>query len=122
MARVIVGALPATAPPQSALAAAAAFHAETMPRVLAALTAGSEPLTLVFAPADHTHDGWRLAAVQGLAREHAPTRVNAVASADPAAIAAASTWLDSAAGVTGQLLPLDSHGAGDVISSVREQG
>ena len=112
MRRFAVGALP-----EPALAAAAAFHAQILPRVLAALDHDGGSLTLVFAPADHTHGAWRLAAIQGLAREHAPVRVNAVASEDGAAIAAACTWLESAAGVTGQLLSLDSHGAGAVIAS-----
>jgi hypothetical protein len=48
----------------------------------------------VFPAADHSHRGWRLAAVQGLAREHAPRRVNAVASDDEAAIAAAARYLE----------------------------
>jgi len=103
--------------PESALAAAARFHAEVLPRAQAALIGGADPLTLVFAPADHTHRAWRLAAVQALAREHAPRRVNALASADPAAIDSARRWLESAPGVTGQLLPLDSHGAGTVVTS-----
>ena len=62
------------------------------------------------------HRGWRLAAVQGLAREHAPLRVNALASDDELAIAAAHAYLASADGVTGQYLPLDSHGAGEVVA------
>ncbi|MBU6267990.1 MAG: hypothetical protein KGN34_10645 [Sphingomonadales bacterium] len=107
--------LPVGALPESPLAAAAAFHAEALPRALALLAHGATPLTLVFAPADHTHRAWRLAAVQALAREHAPRRVNAVASADPAAIDAACRWLEAAPGITGQLLPLDSHGAGTVV-------
>ena len=101
--------------PEPALAAAAAFHGAVLPGIRAALAAGTAPLTLVFAPADHTHRGWRLAAIQALAREYAPLRINAVAAADPAAIAAACAYLAAADGVTGQLLPLDSQGASDVI-------
>jgi hypothetical protein len=101
--------------PQEALAAAARFHAEVLPRVLDALGEGGD-LVLVFAPADHTHRGWRLAVVQQLARDHAPLRVNALAADDEAAIAAAARYLASAEGVTGQLLPLDGVGAGDVLS------
>ena len=59
---------------------------------------------LVFAPADHTHRGWRLAAVQELARAAAPLRVNGVAGDDDAAIAAADRLPRRAPGVTGQLL------------------
>ncbi len=70
---------------------------------------------IVFPPADHTHSGWRLAAVQQLARDLAPLRVNAVASADEAAIAAAARYLTQAPGLTGQVLVLDDTGAGPVI-------
>ncbi|MFM5948982.1 MAG: Rossmann fold domain-containing protein [Novosphingobium sp.] len=96
-------------------AAAAVFHREWLGRAQAALN--GDDVALVFAPADHTHSGWRLAAVQMLAREHAPRRVNAVASADPAGIAAALEYLGAADGITGQYLPLDSAGAGAVVST-----
>ena len=45
-------------------------------------------LLLVFAPADHTHRGWRAAVVAALARKHVPARVNAAASNDAAATTA----------------------------------
>ena len=99
------------------LQAAADFHARLLPGVEAALGGGADPLTLVFLPAGYEHRGWRLAAVQGLARRFAPSRVNAVETDDPAAIAAAARWLAEAGGVTGQLLPLDGNGAGEVLSS-----
>jgi hypothetical protein len=76
-----------------------------------------EDLVLIFPPADHTHRGWRLAAVQSLARDHAPLRVNALASDDPAAIESALTYLEQAEGLTGQYLTLDSLGAGTVLNS-----
>ena len=77
---------------------------------------GSAPsLTVIFAAADHTHRGWRLAAVQALAREHAPARVNAVAGGNATSIAAALAYLDAADGVTGQYLVLDDLGAGPVV-------
>jgi hypothetical protein len=101
--------------PGDALAAATRFHAEVLPKVLAELERG-ETLTLVFAPADHTHRAWRLAAVQGLAREFAPLRVNALAAEHEPAIAAALAYLETAQGVTGQLLRLDGNGAGEVLS------
>jgi hypothetical protein len=100
--------------PEEPLAAAGWFHAEVLPRVRAALVAGGD-LVLVFGPADHTHRDWRIGAVRGLAREHAPARVNAVASGDEVAIAATVRYLDRAPGVTGQLLPLDGTGAGAVL-------
>ena len=100
--------------PDQPSAAAARFHGHWLAQA-EALAAGGD-VSLVFAPADHTHSGWRLAAVQTLAREHAPRRVNAVASGDPAAIAAALDYLAAAPGVTGQYLPLDSAGVGIVVS------
>jgi hypothetical protein len=109
MASLRVGALP-----DDALAAATEFHAKVLPQVGGAL-AGVTSLTLVFPPADHTHRAWRLAAVQSLAREHAPIRINAVACDDEVAIAAASAYLAGAEGVTGQYLPLDGAGAGVVV-------
>lgn len=97
MALVRVGALP-----DEPLCAAARFHADILPQ----LAPTDAALTLVFAAADHTHRGWRLAVVQGLARRWAPARVNAVASGDEDAILAADTYLEQAPGVTGQYLPL----------------
>lgn len=91
-------------------AAAAAFHRAWLEKAQALLAAGGN-LALVFAPADHSHAGWRLAAVQMLAREAAPLRVNAIASDDARAIAAALTYLAAADGITGQYLPLDGAGA-----------
>jgi hypothetical protein len=100
---VRVGALPA-----EPLKAAAQFYAEVLPRVEAE---SRDDCTLVFPPADHTHRAWRLAAVQELAREYAPRRVNGLVSDDEVAITAAERYLASAPGVTGQLLALDGHGA-----------
>lgn len=96
-------------------AAAAAFHRDFLPRAAALLQGGAPCLTLVFAAADHTHRGWRLAAVQTLAREHTPARVNAIAGGGAPAIAAAQAYLEAADGVTGQYLPLDDAGAGLVV-------
>lgn len=107
MALLRVGGLP-----PGALEAAARFYANVLPQIVAP----ADDLVLVFAPADHTHRGWRLAAVQQLARDHAPARVNAVASDDEAAIAAAAAWLAAAPGVTGQYLPLDGNGAQALLS------
>lgn len=92
------------------LAAAATFHGEWAARL--AVWPGADDLVLVWPPADHAHHGWRLAAVQLLARRLAPRRVNAVAGDDAAAIAAAADYLGRAPGLTGQLLPLDPAGAG----------
>ena len=96
-------------------AAAAVFHREVLPRAAVLLANGAECLTLVFTGADHTHRGWRLAALQILAREHAPARVNALAGGNAAAQAAALAYLSAADGLTGQYLPLDDVGAAPVV-------
>ncbi|WP_239000608.1 Rossmann fold domain-containing protein [Novosphingobium pentaromativorans] len=101
--------------PEEPLAAAADFHARLLPGIEAALRGGADPLTIVFLPAGHAHRGWRLAAIQSLARTFAPSRVNAVESDGEAEIAAALDWLGDAAGVTGQILTLDGTGAGPVL-------
>jgi hypothetical protein len=100
--------------PDDALAASAAYNADVLPRVLGALEA-APALTIVFAPAPHDHQAWRLAAVQTLARACAPRRINAVASADEAAISATLAYIAAAPGLTGQLFALDGAGAGPVI-------
>ena len=104
-----VGALP-----DEPLAAAARFHADVLPLVLAEMEAG-EDLVLVFGAAGHVHRDWRLSAVRGLARRFAPARVNAVAGEDGPAIEAAIAYIDRAPGVTGQLLPVDGTGAGPML-------
>ena len=99
--------------PDAPSAAANAFY-QQIGALLASPSRG-ENLTLMFEAADHTHTGWRLAAIQSLAREQAPQRVNAIAGGHAAAVAAALAYLDAADGVTGQYLPLDDRGAGFVI-------
>ena len=98
--------------PEAALAAAARFHVEVLPEAVASLTESPSHLTLIFPPADHSHHSWRLAAIQSLAREFAPVRVNALVGDSDKAIGAALAYLQTAAGVTGQLLELDDTGAG----------
>ena len=66
-----------------------------------------EDIALVFQPAPYHHRGWRLAAVQDLAREAAPRRVNGIVGADEQAIAATLAWLEQAPGVTGHLLSVE---------------
>jgi hypothetical protein len=101
--------------PDDPLAASATFHGRELPRIIAAMAGTRDPLTLVFEPASHAHRGWRLAAVQSLARARKPRRVNAVEAVDEGSIRAAERYLEAADGVTGQLLPLDGHGAGPVV-------
>ena len=92
--------------PETPLDAAAAFFAEHVPAARVAL-ADASLLVLAFPAAGHEHRGWRLAAVQELAREAAPRRVNALAGGDDAAIAHAVAYLAAAPGVSGQLLAVD---------------
>lgn len=101
--------------PEDSLAAAAAFHGDVLARLSKSLDAQPPCLTIVFPKADHAHRAWRLAAVQGLARRYAPLRVNAVASDDEIAVEAGVRYLEAAEGVTGQYLPLDGKGAGQVL-------
>ena len=95
--------------------AAAEFHREFLPHAQSVLRGSATCLTLLFADGDHTHRAWRLAAVQALAREHAPARVNGLSGGSKPAIAAALAYLEAAEGVTGQYLPLDDAGAGPVV-------
>jgi hypothetical protein len=91
--------------PRAALDAAEAFYEAWMPQARAACRA--DDTAIVFPSAPYDHRGWRLSAVQDLAREAAPRRVNGIAGDDNEAIAAALHWLASAPGVTGQLLAVD---------------
>lgn len=100
--------------PDDALDAASAFHTEVLPRLRALPDA---VITCVFPEAGHGHADWRRAAIQSLARELAPRRINGIASDDEAAIAAAEAYLGAADGVTGQYLPLDGQGASNPIAS-----
>ncbi|NBC36482.1 hypothetical protein GTZ99_07930 [Novosphingobium sp. FSY-8] len=102
--------------PEDPLGAAAHFHSVVAPALVGVSRHLPRDLMLVLPPADHTHRAWRLAAIQALARELAPQRVNAVESDDTAAIAAAHAWLEAAPGITGQVFPLDGQGAGPVIA------
>lgn len=92
---------------QAPLDASAQFHSHWLPRIGETLVGRpGEDLALVFAPADYTHRAWCLAAVQELARAHAPCRINAVSGSSEAQVATALAYLDSAPGVTGQYLVL----------------
>ncbi len=105
--------------PERPVEASTEFHARALPEALAALAGSPAHLALLFDSADPAHRGWRLAAVQGLARERAPLRVNGLVGDDEAAIAAAMRYLEQAECVTGQLLAIDGNGAGEVLSSTQ---
>lgn len=96
-------------------AAAAQFYSQHLSLIVAQLAAVQEPLTILFPQTDYTHAAWRLAAVQTLARQAAPQRVNAVAGGGQAARQAAVRYLAAADGVTGQVLQLDDAGAAAVV-------
>ena len=104
MRLIHVGALPA-----SALEAATEFHARVLPKVLALLRppGGGEDIVLAFPSASYDHRGWRLAAVQDLARAAAPLRVNGLMGDEDAALADTLAFLADAPGITGQLLAVD---------------
>lgn len=93
--------------PDGAIEAAAQFYADYLTQVLAALTQPLDSLVVQLPPAGQEHLGWRRAAVQNLARAHAPVRVNFVSGADLAETDRACAWIEGAPGVTGQLFALD---------------
>ena len=93
--------------PEASIDAAREFYRRSVPRVrelLARDWGPYESITLILPPADHAHRAWRIAIVQELAREGAPTRINAVAGDSQAAIDEVTAYLRGAPGITGQLL------------------
>jgi hypothetical protein len=95
--------------PDAPLAAAGVFHQHWLPHVQTLLE--QDDVLLAMAAADHTHREWRQAIAAGLARAHAPRRLNIVAGSG-LAVEAAAAYLAAAPGVTGQYLELDGEGAG----------
>ena len=91
--------------PEAALDAAAAFHAEWLPKAREVLGTVDQ-LVLSFPTESYDHRGWRLAAVQDLARAAAPKRVNGIVGDEETALDETVAWLATAPGVTGQLLAL----------------
>ena len=66
-------------------------------------------VVMLFDPADHTHLHWRKAAVEELAREAAPCRVNGAVGGSSGDMKALCEYLDNAPGVTGQLFRMDGN-------------
>lgn len=95
--------------PDAALDAAAEFHRTHLPMIRARLAANPESLVLIFSRSEDDHRGWRLSAVQQIAREAAPGRVNAIAGGDDAGLAAALQWIAHSPGITGQLFALSGN-------------
>ncbi|WP_114521912.1 Rossmann fold domain-containing protein [Altererythrobacter sp. ZODW24] len=97
--------------PEEALEAAALFYAEHVPALREALSGEAGSLVVVMPAAAHDHAAWRRAAVQDLAREAAPKRVNFASGDNADAMTATLEYLANAPGVTGQLLPVDGAAA-----------
>lgn len=94
--------------PENPLDAATQFYADFAATIRDGLRAQPElNYVILFAPDGKEHRGWQLAAVQDLAREAVPARVNAVLGGDERSVSQALAWLEHAPGVTGQLLPLN---------------
>jgi hypothetical protein len=72
-----------------------------------------DAIAFIFPFGGKEHEGWQRAAIQTLAREAAPKRVNGVIGDDRNgidamhAIDAVTDWLEQAPGITGQLLAVD---------------
>ncbi|KWV94402.1 Rossmann fold domain-containing protein [Erythrobacter sp. AP23] len=88
--------------PDDPLAAAGVFHQHWLAHVEDIL-ASEEDVMLAMPVADHTHREWRIAIVAGLARKHAPRRINMVAG-EGGAVDATEAYLANAPGITGQYL------------------
>ena len=99
--------------PVGPLDAAAYFHAEIVPAIRAD-SEFADDIRVLFAPADHSHGGWRREAIAGLARELAPRRVNGIVGGDRESLAQMSEFLRDAPGVTGQIFTIDGKSGENV--------
>ena len=96
--------------PPLPLDAAAAFHHDHIPAIRSAIAQVSD-LVVVFDPAGHAHDGWQLAAIQELAREAVPVRINGVIglASNASGVAEAAQFCHAAPGITGQIFTVDGN-------------
>ena len=94
--------------PDSPLDAAAEFYTRIVPAVREVMARSSD-LAIMFDPADHTHSAWRLSAIQELAREAVPCRINGVVAqrSNLDGTAQALQFVHDNPGVTGQLLAVE---------------
>ena len=99
--------------PSQPLAAAGVFHQHWLPHVEALLEAG-EDVMVTLAAANNTHREWRRAIAAGLARAHAPRRINVVVG-EGAVFDAFERYLAAAPGITGQYFEGDATGAGNPV-------
>ncbi len=97
-----------------ALEAAATFYGRVAADIARAVSSGATSVVLALPQAPHDHTGWRRAVARDMARAHAPVRVNVIAGDDEAATAATCSYLAGASGITGQYLPTDGMGAGEM--------
>jgi hypothetical protein len=97
--------------PGEPLAAAARFHRDWLAHAAALLRDG-EDVMVTLPSADFSHREWRRAVAAGLARAHAPARINVVAG-EGGALDAIERFLVESPGITGQYLESDPFGAGD---------
>ena len=93
--------------PASPLDAADMFYDELLP-VFRKFIAEEGDTIIAFEYADPSHDGWRLAAVQELARESVPSRVNGLVGGISDAMHKAALFIAYAPGVTGQIFTIDA--------------
>jgi hypothetical protein len=106
--------------PETPVDAAAHFYSELAPQIREILAGGlladlpdlDQPpnvAAVIFPEGDHTHRGWRLAAIQALAREVAPKRINGIEATgeDNDAVDGMTDWLAQAEAITGQILAVD---------------
>lgn len=63
-------------------------------------------VTVIFGGSDKARTVWRRAAIESLAREQAPKRINGISGGQQDRIMATSRYLASAHGITGQVLLL----------------
>jgi len=99
--------------PESALEAAAVFHAEWIDKVRNAAAGGSEYIVVTMHPAPFDHTDWRRAAARDLARALPDHCINIVAGSDGGAVARMAEFLGRAPAITGQYLPLAENGVCD---------
>ena len=98
--------------PVAPLDASAYFLAHCLPQVREMLAGEGmwEPLErpqaacVILPEASHEHHSWRIAAVEELAREAAPVRINGIVGGSDEALEEVVAYLDAAPGVTGQVL------------------
>ena len=98
--------------PAAPLDASAFFHSRCVPQLREMLAGegmwqgidAGDAACVILPAAGHEHDSWRVAAIEELAREAAPVRINGVVDGQEEALAQVIDYLDSAPGVTGQLL------------------